>query len=189
MKYQPLTPDHFFHIYNCGNNKENIFKEEKNYGYFLKLISKHIIPVAEIYAYCLLKNHFHLIVKTKNAITDKTISQAFSNLFNAYSKAINKTYNRSGSLFRDRFSRKIIQDKSYLKQLILYVHLNPEHHGFTANFETYRHSSYFSIIAENPTFIERNSVVALFEDIENFKYAHRLRKTEKEEKFKEYILE
>lgn len=189
MKYEPLISDHFFHIYNRGNNKEDIFKEEKNYTYFLKLISKHLIPVSRVYAYCLLKNHFHIIVKTKNVTVDKTISQAFSNFFNAYSKAINKTYDRSGSLFKDRFSRKMILDENYLKQLILYIHLNPEYHGFTEDFETYKHSSYFSIISGKPVFPERNSVIALFEDVENFKYVHRLRKLKKQEELKEYILE
>lgn len=175
MKYEPLISNSFFHIYNCGNNKEDIFKEEKNYDYFLKLLSKHITPVAEIYCYCLLKNHFHLVVKTKNIAIEKNISQAFSNLFNAYSKAINKVYGRTGSLFKDRFSRKAIRGENYLRQLILYVHLNLEHHGFVKFFDTYKHSSFSILISEGPTFLERNSVTTLFEDVENFKYTHQLK--------------
>ncbi len=62
---QPLEPDRIYHIYNRGINGENIFKEERNYGYFLEKYAKCISPIADTYAYCLLKNHFHLAVKIK----------------------------------------------------------------------------------------------------------------------------
>jgi len=54
----PLTYGSFYHIYNRGNNRENIFREERNYIYFLKLYTKYIIPVADTFAYCLLKTIF-----------------------------------------------------------------------------------------------------------------------------------
>ncbi|WBL22845.1 transposase [Zunongwangia sp. HRR-M8] len=110
MKYEPLQNNKFYHIYNRGNNGENLFIEDRNYPFFLSLVQKHIIPIAEIHAYCLLKNHFHLLIKTLNA-DSIVLSKSFSNLFNAYAKAINKAYNRNGSLFQDRFSR--IQIKKY----------------------------------------------------------------------------
>ena len=55
----PLAYDGYYHIYNRGNNRENIFKETRNYRYFLTLYAKHIEPVADTFAYCLLPNHFH----------------------------------------------------------------------------------------------------------------------------------
>ncbi len=60
---EKLEPCFFYHIYNRGNNKENIFIEEKNYCHFLNLCKKHLDGVAEVYAYNLLKNHFRLLVK------------------------------------------------------------------------------------------------------------------------------
>ena len=103
-KQDILEPDYFYHIFNRGNNKENLFIEYENYSHFLKLVKNHLVAVAEIYSYCLLKNHFHLVLKIKskrevekNFSIDK-IHQPFSNLFNAYTKAINKKYNREGSL-------------------------------------------------------------------------------------------
>ena len=60
-----LKHDHYYHIYNRGNNYENIFTEEKDYLYFLKTLEIYIIPVADIYAWCLMKNHFHLLVRIK----------------------------------------------------------------------------------------------------------------------------
>jgi putative transposase len=55
----------YYHIYHRGNNRENIFFEEKNFEYFLKLYVKYIVPVADTYAYCLMKNHFHFLVRIK----------------------------------------------------------------------------------------------------------------------------
>ncbi len=172
MKYEPIISDRYYHIYNQGNNKENIFKEEKNYNYFLKLLIKHVVKYSDIYCYCLLKNHFHLIIKTKEKIEDKKIQQSFSNFFNAYSKSINKSYNRSGSLFRDRFKRKIIENENYFKQLIIYIHLNPQNHHLINDFRDYKHSSYQSIISDSFTNLKRNEVIELYDDKENFIFVH-----------------
>ena len=57
---------HYYHIYNRGVNGEDIFVEERNYHLFLKLVERHLIPVADLFAYCLLKNHFHLSVRIKS---------------------------------------------------------------------------------------------------------------------------
>ena len=62
----PLQPGVFYHIYNRGNNGEDLFREERNYLYFLKLYEKYITPIADTYAYCLLKNHFHFFVRIKS---------------------------------------------------------------------------------------------------------------------------
>ena len=170
MKYEPLTSDNFYHIYNCGNNKENLFIEERNYTYFMQLLEKYILPIANVWSYCLLKNHFHLLIRTKENLKDKIISQAFSNVFNAYSKAINKAYGRTGSLFKDRFSRIKIQDENYLKQLIIYINANAVHHGFVEKAENYEHSSYSGLISDQQTFLIRDEVIELFENVENFKF-------------------
>lgn len=175
MKYEPLKSDQFYHIYNRGNNGENIFLEEKNYSYFLDLIKKHLLPVVEIYAYCLLKNHFHILLKTKIEQDENKISQGFSNLFNAYAKAINKAYNKTGSLFQTRFSRNRITSEDYLRSLILYIHLNPKHHGFITDYHDYPHSSYDALISNKRTELRRTEVIKLFDDLNNFIYCHQYR--------------
>jgi len=172
MKYESLLPDHFYHIYNRGNNREDLFIEEKNYHYFISLLTKHITPVAEIYAYCLLKNHFHLLIRIKENQIKNNPSQAFSNFFNAYAKAINKAYSRTGSLFQDRFKRIPVKDENYLINLIIYIHLNPVNHGFVQDFKKYRFSSYEELISEMPTFLERQQVLNIFEDKQNFVSVH-----------------
>ncbi|QAA82684.1 hypothetical protein EI546_13570 [Aequorivita sp. H23M31] len=168
-----LEPTYFYHIFNRGNNKQPIFHEDDNYRYFLKLTQKHILHIADIYCYCLLKNHFHFLVRIKEKSENQ--SQAFSNLFNAYSKAFNKKYNRTGNLFQRPFKRKRITEEKYLRQVILYIHLNPENHGIIENIENYPNSSYATILSSKPTQLKREEVIEIFDNIENFKFVHRQR--------------
>ncbi|MFA5832804.1 MAG: transposase [Bacteroidota bacterium] len=186
-----LEPEKYYHIYNRGNNRENIFKEEKNYSYFLKLYERHIDPVAETYAYCLMKNHFHLLVKIKehlpsnlpgfqNLEGDRNPSRAFSNLFNAYTKSINKMYHRTGSLFEKNFHRIEVTSDSYFSRLVQYIHFNPQHHGFCDDFRTYPYSSFNIILSETETKINRNSVIQWFGGREEFIEFHKNVTKEKE---------
>lgn len=186
MKYEPIISEQYYHIYNRGNNGEDIFIEEQNYPYFLELLKKHIVPVAHILSYCLLKNHFHLLINTKK-IENKKISQAFSNLFNAYAKAINKKYARHGSLFQRKFKRIRIDNEDYLRKLVVYINLNSVHHGFCEDYSKYKHSSFRGLISGKPTLLERTYTIALFEDKENLKYSLDLRKCDIEDQ--NYYLE
>ncbi len=62
----PLRYNTYYHIYNRGVNRENIFIEERNYDLFLKLFERHLSPVVDLFSYCLLKNHFHISVRIKS---------------------------------------------------------------------------------------------------------------------------
>ena len=64
----PLLYDTYYHIYNRGVNGENIFFEERNYDLFLRLYEKHLLQVTDLFAYCMLRNHFHVSVRTKSEI-------------------------------------------------------------------------------------------------------------------------
>ena len=175
-----------YHIFNRGNNGADIFFEERNYDYFLKLYQKYITPIADTFAYCLLPNHFHFVLKIKkrSTLTDGSekglyqidLSREFSNFFNSYSKSINKTYNRTGSLFERAFERVEVTSDRYFYQLILYVHLNPQSHSLVKNFQEYSYSSYNILLADQPTFLNKESVVDLFGSWEKFKNAHVLYK-------------
>ena len=183
MEKERIEPDQYYHIYNRGNNFENIFIEERNYNYFLQLMAKYLPPVAEVYAYCLLKNHFHIVlkIKSKDKLPEKLIEKVylpFSNLFNAYTKSINKAYGRSGSLFQEHLKRIKIEDEEYLKQLIIYTHLNPLKHKFTEDFRNYKHSSYKSYHSDSLTNLNREFILKLFDGLENFEYSHINRQNE-----------
>ena len=178
----PLEDGQYYHIYNRGNNGENLFFEERNYPYFLKLYAHHILPVAEAYAYCLLRNHFHALVrirteeeqaKTLSVSKPKSPSQQFGNLFNAYAKAINKAYDRTGSLFEHPFGRVPVTSESYLVHLVTYIHQNPQKHGFVTDFRTWPHSSYHAVLSQQATHLERDEVLAWFQGPAGFEEAHR----------------
>jgi putative transposase len=112
-----LDRDNIYHIYNQGNNRQIIFFKLENYHYFLKKISEHILPFADIIAYCLMPNHFHLMVYVKQVEIERptlsqgstqsealTTKQRFNDsigvMLRSYTRAINKQEKMSGSLFR-----------------------------------------------------------------------------------------
>lgn len=174
---QALERGNYYHIYNRGINSCTLFKEKDNYEHFLKLFETHIEPIAETFAWCLMKNHFHFLVRIKEIAeinSDKIIlpSQSFSNLFNAYTKAFNKKYNRHGALFERPFQRKKIYFDTYFQNVIVYIHNNPVHHSVCHDPIEYPWSSYTSCLSEKPTKLKRNEVVSIFNDVANFKCIH-----------------
>ena len=186
-----LQPECLYHIYNRGINGEDLFREEKNYQYFLQKISLYILPVAKVYAYCLLKNHFHLCIRTKkepeillfaqeknNKSLDESrnaswyISHQFAGLFKSYAQSINSVYGRTGGLFEEPFRRIEILEDNYFGWLIYYIHANPQLHGFVPHFSNYPYSSYHSLLSEAPTQLRRNEVLNWFGGREAFKAFH-----------------
>ncbi len=183
----PLEKGNYYHIYNRGNNGIDVFFDNESYYHFLRLYDKYILPIADTFAWCLLKNHFHLLVyiKIDNEIDfekleystiekpkDFNPSNQFGYLFNAYTQAINKKFNRTGSLFERPFERKLIVSEKYLQNLIFYIHNNPVFHGFTKNIIDYPWSSYHTILSDKPTKLKRQEVIEYYGDIENFKHSH-----------------
>jgi len=192
MKLQPLLPGKTYHFYNRGNNKENIFKEETNYLHFRKLLAKHLLPIVELYSYCLMPNHFHFVFRIKDiqempdGINLEKLHQPFSNFFNAYSKAFNKMYGRTGSLFQKHPKRILIEDDKYFKQLVIYINTNPTHHGF-GDFRAYQYSSYHELIENESTILWPNIVVDHFDDVENFKKLLAKKKTKIDERYADEV--
>ena len=172
----PLLYNTYYHIYNRGNNRENIFVSKENYRYFLKLYAAHIEPVADTYAYCLLKNHFHVLVRIKEeqnlSGSPRTPNQAFSNLFNAYAKAFNKVYQRTGALFQRPFGRIRVTSDMYFRRLVTYIHQNPQKHGFVTDFRDWPYSSYHAHLSDKATHLQRRAVLAWFDGSKNFVMSH-----------------
>jgi REP element-mobilizing transposase RayT len=167
-----LYPGVTYHIYNRGNNREDIFREERNYDYFLSLYARHIGPVAETYAYCLLKNHFHLLVRVNNAPAGEAASQKFSNFFNAYAKAFNKSYQRTGTLFQRPFQRVLVTSNSHFLTLVAYIHYNPQKHGFISDYRDWPYSSYSALLGTQSTRLDREQVLDYFGGREVFLEYH-----------------
>lgn len=172
----------YYHIYNRGINRENIFIEKENYRYFLELFDTYILPIADVYAYCLLPNHFHFLVRIKrerdltgfrNLSGLPQPSQKFSNLFNAYAKALNKRYDRTGSLFQRPFGRVEISSNAQLFQLVIYIHRNPEKHGLVNDFQEWPYSSYRELVTgTGKSHLEWDEVMGWFGTINSFIQAH-----------------
>ncbi|UFH31362.1 transposase [Chryseobacterium sp. C-71] len=187
IRITPIEADYFYHIYNRGINGEVIFKTERNYQFFLNKLKENLLTVSDIYAYCLMPNHFHLLVKIKddkdlNEIkihkekhfekglhaSQNSFSKQFAKIFNSYSQAFNKENNRHGSLIESPFKRKLITSEDYLRQCIIYIHQNPNSGGF----QNYKYSSYKTILSNSLTSLKRNEVIEMFEDRENFIICH-----------------
>lgn len=183
--YKPvgLEKGKYYHIYNRGNNGTDIFFDVDSYYHFLRLYDKYITPIAETFAWCLLKNHFHVLVYIKideeidvskleysTVESPKVIdpSRQFGHLFNAYTQAINKKFNRTGSLFEKPFERKLVKSEKYFQNLIFYIHNNPVFHRFTDGINNYPWSSFETILSEKPTKLKREKVITIFETKENF---------------------
>lgn len=188
IRLTPIESDRFYHIYNRGINGELIFKTKRNYLFFLNKIKDNLLNVCDIYAYCLMPNHFHLLVRIKsdseleNLVKVQNLdkvdglhapqhvfSKQFSNIFNSYSQAFNKENNRHGALIESPFKRKLISSEDYLRQCIIYIHQNP----ISEDFKDYPYSSYKTVISNSFTSLKRDEVIELFEDKENFRFCHK----------------
>ncbi|MBN1220854.1 MAG: transposase [Anaerolineae bacterium] len=185
-KPTPLEFNQYYHIYNRGNNRENLFRKPDNYHYFLKLYTKHISPITDTFAYCLLPNHFHLLVRIKSpdeqdltsfqnlsGLKPRNPSQQFSNFFNAYTKAINKAYNRTGALFQRPFGRIPVTSDAYFVQLVIYIHQNPQKHGLIDDFREWPYSSYRALFSDKPTRLKRDIVLNWFDGPRQMERLHR----------------
>jgi REP element-mobilizing transposase RayT len=180
----PILGDNYYHIFNRGNNKECIFFTESNYNYFISLYKRYISPFCDTLAYCLIPNHFHLLIKIKGEILIEkngevqqikddekigaTVSEQFRRLFITYSQAIKKQEKIIGNLFSRPFKRIMIEDEDYLKYLTFYIHFNPVKHNFSDDFKKYRFSSYSAIISNSETNLNRTLLLDIFGGREDF---------------------
>ena len=171
----PLAPETFYHIHNRGNNRENLFREPRNYASFLDRYVKHVSPVADTFAYCLMPNHFHILlrIKPEEEWPDaKSPSRRLANLFSGYAKAVNVAYDRTGSLFQKPFGRVPITSPEQLEHVVCYIHRNPQHHGFVTDFRHYPHSSYHAFFRRSSSRLCREEVIGWFGSLDEFEFAH-----------------
>ncbi|HSK66722.1 MAG TPA: hypothetical protein VK888_07325, partial [Anaerolineales bacterium] len=102
----------------------------------------------------------------------KDLSKYFSNFFNAYARGFNIAAQRTGALFERPFKRIPVDKTAYLMQLIVYVHQNPQKHRFTDDFRDWKHSSYYLLTSDIPSQLQRDRVIQLFGNREDFVRIH-----------------
>lgn len=168
----PFTPGDFFHVFSRTVGKELLFQSEENYKYFLQKYQSVCSVHFSTLAFCLLPNHFHFLLQVREDSESQAALQAFSNFLNGYSKAYNKLYDRHGALFQRKFKRRKVDQDSYYTQVIIYIHQNPQKHGFTNDFRSWKFSSYSSLLSQKPTNIKRELVIDWFGGIESFQKLH-----------------
>jgi putative transposase len=180
-----LRQGQIYHIYARGENREKVFFDERIYPFFLQLCARHIEPVADTYAYCLLPDHFHFLVRIRTEEEIRKASEAlgvswvlepnhqFGNLLNAYADVVNQALKRTGSLFQEPFGRVQVTSDVYLVHLVAYIHQNPEKHGLVESFRDWPHSSYEALLSEEPTHLKRPEVLAWFDGAATFRQFHR----------------
>jgi putative transposase len=147
----PLVAGEHYHLYNRGHNRQDIFFERENYLFFLRRVRKYLLgedetsedsETSEVYttvvAYCLMPNHFHLLVRPQ----DDELSRRMQRFSISYTKAINKRYNRTGALFQGQFQAVHVDRNEYLLHLSRYIHLNPVMAGLARQPEAWEFSSH-----------------------------------------------
>ncbi|MFN0291440.1 transposase [Pedobacter helvus] len=156
----------YYHLYNRGNNKEKIFLDEENYLFFLSKFKKYLMPNVDVFAYCLMPNHFHFFIRINHL---SAFEKGIKNFFISYAKAINKKYDRVGSLFQGRYKISEINSDAYFTRIITYIHQNPLVSNLVSSLEDYRFSSYKSYLSpQRDSLLKREEVLDWFGGINNF---------------------
>ena len=145
-KRPEYLPGHAYHLYNRGAHRVSLFREEDNYTFVLRKIkaycrSLNLAPIA----YCLLPNHYHFLIRQDGEHPAGLLPQR---VFNSYSKAYNKRYEHSGTLFEGNYKVVPVEKKAYLLHLCRYIHANPVIHGLVTAAADWPYSNYLEWIGE-----------------------------------------
>jgi len=181
----PFVSDHYYHLYNRGNNRQAIFLQPENYLYFLRGVKKYLIPTASMIVYCLMPTHYHILARVKtsssptseflknsevslppqtsefleNSEVSSAVSQAMMRLSVSYTKAINKRFARVGALFQGQFQAKPVMQYSHLLNLCVYIHANPVKDGLVADPADWIYSNYLEWLGQRDgTLVDREFI-------------------------------
>lgn len=150
-------PNGYYHIYNRGANRLDIFRNDVDYVLLLKLIRKQAeLMNISVIAYCLMSNHYHLLLRQNGEILVSRFMQA---VFNVYTKAFNAKYERTGTLFEGPYKAIAVETNTYLLHLCRYIHRNPLEAAIVVRLEQWHYSNYPEFIgARNGTLVDREFV-------------------------------
>ncbi|MDI9476091.1 MAG: transposase [Natronincolaceae bacterium] len=122
-----------------GINRQSIFVEDRDHSRYIKTLGEYKKEIAfELYAYCLMGNHLHLLIKEGN----EKIGNTMRRIGVSYAYWHNRQYDRNGHLFQGRFKSEPVEDDTYFLTVLRYIHQNPLKAGLVSDIEDYKWSSY-----------------------------------------------
>lgn len=158
----------YYHIYNRGAARASIFHEAADYEQVLRLI-KDYLPRFQLtlIAYCLMPNHYHWLVRQDGIVKVGVLAQR---VFNRYAYTFNQKYNRSGTLFEDRFDAIPVDRDEYLRHLCCYIHANPVKDGFAITPDLWPYSNYLEWTGQRAgTLVDQAFIAAHFHHQQNYR--------------------
>jgi REP element-mobilizing transposase RayT len=173
--FAPFVPGQYYHVFNHANGGDDLFVDMDDYSQFLLYLQQNALPWLRILAWCLLKNHFHLIIQVRkeSEVPDSrninaAVGEAFRLAFSLYAQEFNQRHDRGGSLFKKRFRHVWIDQPEYLYQAVHYVNRNAAHHGLAASIADWRWSSFHAVRDATPDGLtDIPACLALFEGSRN----------------------
>lgn len=168
-----LSKTQTYHVMLRGNNRQDVFIDDEDKARMITTISeKKGADHFAVYAYCVMDNHLHLVLKEGKDSLSKTLKRVGT----SYAYYFNKKYKRIGHVFQDRYRSESVEDDAYLLGVIRYVHLNPEKAGI-GSAETYPWSSYREYFKENTSLVAADEILSMFSNnrakaVDDFKKFH-----------------
>lgn len=154
-----FLPNNYYHIYNRGVHQTNIFRNDRDYVFLLKLVKEQAKKCdITIIAYCLMDNHYHFILRQNG---DIEISQFMQAIFNVYTKAFNDKYKQSGTLFEGPFKSIHVERNEYLLHLCRYIHRNPLEASMVVKPEQWHYSNYAEFVGKRKGSLVDNDFVKI----------------------------
>jgi REP element-mobilizing transposase RayT len=148
MRKEPIHSNQYYHIYNRGVAKGNIFFKPAHWSFFLRRLKEYFQPdLADILAYCMMPNHFHLLVFVKCEDFSHQVMHPFTVSF---TRAVNRDIGRVGPLFQGPYQAKLVTESEQLVHLTKYIHHNPVEAKLASTPEEWVYSSYQDYIGLRP---------------------------------------
>lgn len=159
----------FYHVFNRGINKQDIFLKDADYQVFLsKLVKLRGKYDFSLYAFCLMPNHFHLSIQTRK----DSISKIMSSISTSYAMYFNRIYNHFGPVFQNRFKSILIENDAYFIKLSQYIYLNPVKAGLAKNPVSYLYSSIREALGKESIYFLDRDIVRLIGETEKERKAY-----------------
>lgn len=171
-----FAADEYYHVYNRGVEKRDIFIDDQDYTVFLGLLKKYLSPIAKVRSpnsnrhkfeslssqldlitYCLMPNHFHLLFYQYN---EEAITKLMRRVVTGYVMYFNNRYKRVGTLFQGRYKAAHINADAYLHHISRYIHMNPKEYKTDPNSSL----PYYLGHKKIPTWLKPNAILELFDN-------------------------